>query len=97
MYWKYYYSERLEAAITFAEENAITSIDCEISYTTTCQTVRDYWASAIDALFEGAWEEAHRDMDDPDTPVDEAEVSAYLASSTIERPVSDALPDGCTN
>jgi hypothetical protein len=97
--WKAYYGAALAEAITFAEANAIQTIYCdppEYGWTKTCQHTCDHWRSAIEALFQGAWDEAHDDMDEPTTPVREDEVRALQAENVIEQPVSDALPGDCT-
>jgi hypothetical protein len=94
--WESYYGPALNTAITMAETITV-NIDCDVPYTCTCQGAESYWSDQIAMLFDWAWNHANDLMDDPSTPdLDEAEVRAYLEENTIEQPVSNALPEGCT-
>ena len=93
--WQEFYGAELDNAI-FCSESLQSEIDCEDPNTITCQAAENYWNTWIQDFFRIAWEKALKKMNNPDTPVDEAEVRAYEVSYMIEHPISAALPGGCT-
>jgi hypothetical protein len=50
----------------------------------------------INGKFEEALQNACVSMNNPDTPLNEAEQRAYEVSYGIEHPISAALPEGCS-
>jgi len=93
--WQQFYGEGLATAIA-ASESLQSEIDCEDPSTITCQAAENYWKTWIQYFFQIAWDNAKDLMDDPSTPVNEAEVRAYEENYMIEQPISAALPGGCT-
>jgi len=71
-------------------------IDCSDSTTITCGAAASRWTTQIKIYEDLALLYAEYEYDDPLTPLQEDEVSAYEASYLFDEPISSALPGGCT-
>lgn len=92
--WKTFYGDELAIAIACCEL-CRSDIDCSDLNTITCQAAENKWKPWIQTYFTIAAEEAAAAYDDPNTPIDEEEVRAYLVNYGIEQPIPAALPGGC--
>lgn len=92
--WMGFYGSQLNAAISACEAMTVT-IDCGDSYTTTCLGAYYLKIGEINQKFSDAFQNAVWQMNDPNTPLNEAEQRAYTVSYVIEHSISAALPAGC--
>ena len=92
--WVGMYQPELQGAIAFAESISVV-IDCDCWWTIHCSSVLLDWEADIWIAFQEAYISACEQFDNPSTPLDESEQRAYLVSSGINHPVSNALPGGC--
>ena len=94
--WQEFYEEALNSAIGYLESSCHSNIDCADEDTISCQAAENYWYLTIQQFFAIALQEATRQYNDPDTPLEEHEQRACLISYDFEQPISAALPEGCT-
>lgn len=93
--WELFYTAPLAIAIAASETISVT-INCADPQTIHCSLARSASMAAIEAHFDEALTSAVNAMDDQSTPVNEAEVRAWLVTADYEKPIADAVLEECT-